>query len=167
MILVDGDSIDGTVEVARELRPDVGVVQQTRRGKGNALACGFAACTGDIIVMIDADGSTDPAEIPLFVEALVAGADFVKGSRFADGGRSDDITRCAGSATTASTASSTCCSAPGSPTSATATTPSGAGSLPVAGPARPGSPAPADGSKLWGDGFEIETLINIRAAPTA
>src|SRR3712207_7444775 len=71
-------SVDRTVEVARELRPDVVVVQQTRTGKGNALACGFAACTGDIIVMIDADGSTDPAEIPLFVEKLVAGDDFVR-----------------------------------------------------------------------------------------
>ena len=70
-------------------------MQQTRTGKGNALACGFAACTGDIIVMIDADGSTDPAEIPLFVDALIAGADFVKGSRFAEGGDSHDITRAA------------------------------------------------------------------------
>src|SRR3954463_6938120 len=75
VILVDGGSVDRTVEVARELRPDVVVVTQTRTGKGNALACGFAACTGDIIVMIDADGSTDPAEIPEFVAQLVAGAD--------------------------------------------------------------------------------------------
>ena len=92
VVLVDGGSIDDTVAVARELRPDVVVVQQTRTGKGNALACGFAACTGDIIVMIDADGSTDPAEIPLFVDELVAGADFVKGSRFDKGGHSHDIT---------------------------------------------------------------------------
>src|SRR5690242_20914204 len=79
VVLVDGGSVDRTVEVARELRPDVVVVQQTRTGKGNALACGFAACTSDIIVMIDADGSTDPREIPLFVRQLVDGADFVKG----------------------------------------------------------------------------------------
>ena len=82
VIVVDGGSIDRTVAVARELRPDVKIVQQTRTGKGNALACGFAAATGDIIVMIDADGSTDPAEIPAFVAKLVAGDDFVKGSRF-------------------------------------------------------------------------------------
>jgi glycosyltransferase involved in cell wall biosynthesis len=68
------------------------VLSQTRTGKGNALACGFAAATGDIIVMIDADGSTDPAEIPRFVEALTAGADFAKGSRFAPGAGSTDIT---------------------------------------------------------------------------
>src|SRR5690242_15735310 len=91
VIVVDGGSVDRTVEVARELRSDVVIVQQTRTGKGNALACGFAACTGDIIVMIDADGSTDPAEIPLFVEQLVNGADFVKGSRFDKGGHSHDI----------------------------------------------------------------------------
>ena len=67
-------------------------ITQTRRGKGNAMACGFAAATGDVIVMFDADGSADPAEIPAFVAALVAGADFAKGCRFAAGGGSDDIT---------------------------------------------------------------------------
>jgi glycosyltransferase involved in cell wall biosynthesis len=92
VILVDGRSTDDTVAVARRLRPDVRVVEQTRKGKGNALACGFDAATGDIIVMIDADGSTDPAEIPRFVDALVAGSDFAKGSRFIAGGGSDDIT---------------------------------------------------------------------------
>jgi glycosyltransferase involved in cell wall biosynthesis len=56
------------------------------------MADGFAACTGEIIVMLDADGSTDPAEIPRFVSALCSGADFVKGSRFAQGGSSADIT---------------------------------------------------------------------------
>lgn len=92
VIVVDGRSTDGTVAVARSLRPDVTVVRQTRRGKGNALACGFAAVTGDIIVMLDADGSADPREIPRFVEALVAGADFAKGTRFAGNGGSADIT---------------------------------------------------------------------------
>ena len=92
VILVDGGSVDDTVAVARALRPDVRVVRQSRRGKGNALACGFAAGRGDIIVMIDADGSTDPAEIPAFVAALRSGADFAKGTRFAYGGGSADIT---------------------------------------------------------------------------
>jgi glycosyltransferase involved in cell wall biosynthesis len=92
VILVDGHSTDGTVEVARRLRPDVRVVAQSGRGKGNALAAGFAAATGDIFVMLDADGSTDAAEIPRFVAALCNGADFVKGSRFAQGGASSDIT---------------------------------------------------------------------------
>jgi glycosyltransferase involved in cell wall biosynthesis len=93
VIVVDGHSTDDTVAVCRRLRPDVRVVMQPGRGKGNALAAGFAACTGDVVVSMDADGSTDPAEIPRFVAALCHGADFVKGSRFAQGGASSDITR--------------------------------------------------------------------------
>ena len=93
VILVDGGSVDGTVEAARRHRPDVVVVEQTRRGKGNALACGFAACTGDVIVMLDADGSAHPGEIPAFVRALTAGADFAKGSRYLAGGGSSDLTQ--------------------------------------------------------------------------
>jgi len=164
VILVDGGSVDRTVEVAQELRPDIVVVTQTRTGKGNALACGFAACTSDIIVMIDADGSTDPAEIPLFVEKLIAGADFVKGSRFDAGGHSHDITplRKAGNDglnlvvnVLFGTRFTDLCYGYNAfwrsvvPTLA----------LPDVD-----APRPADGSKLWGDGFEIETMINIRAA---
>jgi hypothetical protein len=92
VILVDGHSTDDTIEVARTLYPPVRVVLQDSKGKGNALACGFAAAQGDIIVMLDADGSTDPQEIPAYVDALCDGADFAKGSRFTDGGGSADIT---------------------------------------------------------------------------
>jgi len=91
VILVDGNSTDETVSVAQRLRSDIIVIGQTRQGKGNALACGFAAATGDLIVMIDADGSNDPAEIPRFIAALKEGADFAKGSRFLAGGGSSDI----------------------------------------------------------------------------
>jgi glycosyltransferase involved in cell wall biosynthesis len=93
VVLVDGRSTDDTVAVARQLRPDVKIVSQTGSGKGDALLAGFAASTGDIIVMMDADGSTDGQEIVRFVTALVSGADFVKGSRFASGGGSADLTR--------------------------------------------------------------------------
>jgi glycosyltransferase involved in cell wall biosynthesis len=93
VVLVDGRSTDDTVAVARRLRPDVRVVMQDGRGKGDALLAGFTASTGDIIVALDADGSTDAREIVRFVTALVAGADFVKGSRFACGGGSADLTR--------------------------------------------------------------------------
>jgi glycosyltransferase involved in cell wall biosynthesis len=92
IVLVDGNSTDGTQDVARALYPDVRIVGQTGRGKGNALNCGFEACRGDVIVMLDADGSAMPEEIPTFVEALVDGADFAKGSRFVAGGGSSDIT---------------------------------------------------------------------------
>jgi glycosyltransferase involved in cell wall biosynthesis len=91
IILVDGNSRDATVAVARELVPDIRVVQQDRKGKGAALRCGFKAARGEIIVMLDADGSTDPSEIPAFVGALLSGADFVKGSRFLQGGGTDDM----------------------------------------------------------------------------
>ncbi|MFG1947492.1 glycosyltransferase family 2 protein [Nonomuraea sp. NPDC048826] len=91
VVLVDGDSTDDTVAVARRLRPDLRVVTQTRRGKGNALIEGAAAAKGDIIVMMDADGSTDGREIRSFVTALTSGADFAKGSRYAPGGGSDDL----------------------------------------------------------------------------
>jgi glycosyltransferase involved in cell wall biosynthesis len=93
LIVVDGHSTDGTVEVTQELRPDARIVLQDRQGKGNALACGFAAARGDIIVTVDADGSTDPEEIPTFIAPLIDGADFVKGSRYMEGGGSADITR--------------------------------------------------------------------------
>jgi glycosyltransferase involved in cell wall biosynthesis len=92
VILVDGNSVDGTCEVARQCRPDIHIVRQTRTGKGNALACGFAHATGEIIVMLDADGSTDPGEIEKFVRAL-DGADYAKGTRFSAGGYSHDISR--------------------------------------------------------------------------
>jgi peptidoglycan/xylan/chitin deacetylase (PgdA/CDA1 family) len=92
VILVDGHSTDDTVAVAQQLLPTIQIIRQERKGKGDALRVGFAACTGDIIVMIDADGSTNPNEITRFVEALQWGNDFAKGSRFIKGGGSYDIT---------------------------------------------------------------------------
>ncbi|WP_329215858.1 glycosyltransferase family 2 protein [Streptomyces sp. NBC_01485] len=92
VVLVDGNSTDDTVQVARDLWPGVKVVAQRGRGKGDALITGFEACSGDIIVMVDADGSADGNEIVSYVSALVSGADFAKGSRFANGGGTDDMT---------------------------------------------------------------------------
>jgi glycosyltransferase involved in cell wall biosynthesis len=91
VILVDGHSTDDTIAVARSLMPSIRVVEQHGRGKGAALRTGFAAARGDIIVMLDADGSTAPEEIPAFVRALVAGADLAKGSRFLEGGGTSDM----------------------------------------------------------------------------
>jgi glycosyltransferase involved in cell wall biosynthesis len=160
VILVDGHSVDGTPDVARRLRPDVRVIEQTRKGKGNALACGFAAATGDIIVMIDADGSTDPAEIPRFVEALTSGADFAKGSRFAPGAGSSDITplrklgnRLLGLAVNAlyGTRYSDLCY--------------GYNAFWARHAPAFGLQAESPGQhKVWGDGFEIETVLNLRAS---
>jgi len=163
LILVDGRSSDDTIAVAQRLRPEVRVVRQNRKGKGNALACGFAAATSDIIVMIDADGSTDPAEIPRFLAALRAGADFVKGSRFLAAGGSADITRSRSLGNGGlnllvnllyGTRYTDLCYGynafwrhclPVFELDAT-------------------SPRPAGDGRLWGDGFEIETLLNLRVA---
>ena len=91
VLLVDGHSTDDTIAVAQALYPAIRVLAQEGEGKGAALRTGFAAASGDIIVMLDADGSTDPAEIPAFIGALLAGADFAKGSRFLQGGGTDDM----------------------------------------------------------------------------
>jgi hypothetical protein len=94
VILVDGRSTDGTVEVAKRLLPSIVVVMEDKRGKGAAMKRGYAEATGDILVVLDADGSNDPREIPRFVVALMEGADFVKGSRFASfGGGTTDMPR--------------------------------------------------------------------------
>ena len=92
VIIVDGGSTDETIAVAQKLNPDVVIVNQLGKGKGDALRLGFEAATKDIIVALDADGSTAPEEIPAFVGALVSGADYVKGSRFLQGGGTADMT---------------------------------------------------------------------------
>ena len=90
---MDGLSTDDTVAVAKSYAPRAKVVMVSTPGKGAALRAGFAACTGDIVVMLDADGSTDPHEIPAFVGLLLSGADVVMGSRFTLGGGTDDMER--------------------------------------------------------------------------
>jgi hypothetical protein len=92
VILVDGNSKDNTIEAARAAYPEIRVLSQSGRGKGDAFRTAFAAVTGNLVVMLDADGSADPAEIPSFIAALEAGADFAKGSRYLEGGGSADIT---------------------------------------------------------------------------
>ena len=164
IIVVDGHSTDGTLETAKRVLPWVRTMTQTRKGKGNALACAFAAVTGDIIVMFDADGSADPNEIPRFVAALLAGADFAKGSRFIEGGGSEDITllRKTGNAGLNGVANALfgtqytdlCYGYNAFWTDI----------LPILDLPPVDAPPPPDGGMLWGDGFEIETLLNCRVA---
>jgi glycosyltransferase involved in cell wall biosynthesis len=90
VILVDGNSTDDTVEVARAVYPDIIVVQERGPGKGAAMRTGMEIARGDLIVLIDADGSMDPREIHRYVDAA-ADSDFVKGSRFTIDGGSEDI----------------------------------------------------------------------------
>jgi len=164
LILVDGHSVDDTVETARRVMPTIEIVHQTRKGKGNALACGFAAVTGDVVVMFDADGSADPAEIPRFVAALLAGADVAKGSRFAEGGGSEDITRFRAvgnyglnlvTNVLLGTRYTDLCYGYNAFWSDV---------LPHLDLPDPSEPARSDGQMIWGDGFEIETVLNCRMA---
>ena len=161
VIVVDGHSTDETCAVARRLRPDARIMMQSRSGKGNALACGFAAATGQVIVMLDADGSADGGEIPGFVRVLMDGADFAKGSRFAPGGGSADLTRLRA-------LGNRLLMAMVNRAYGTAYTDLCYGlnafwrrHLPVL--RLDSTTPPRDGAeRLWGDGFEIETLIAIR-----
>jgi glycosyltransferase involved in cell wall biosynthesis len=140
------------------------VFHQDGRGKGDALAIGFAAAIGDIIVMLDADGSADPKEIPRFVAALVAGADFVKGSRFAQGGGSSDIT------TTRRIGNRALCALVNRAYGMLYTdlcygyNAFWADCLPLLRCAWPGSPLATAATAPYGTGFEVETTLNIRAA---
>ncbi len=81
-LLVDGHSTDNTAEVARKLCPDIHILSQPGKGKGDALKYGFEQSSGDIIVTLDADGATNPEEIHKFIHPLLNGYDFAKGSRF-------------------------------------------------------------------------------------
>jgi glycosyltransferase involved in cell wall biosynthesis len=163
VILVDGYSVDGTVTVARQICPDVRVVQQNRTGKGNALACGFALATGDIIAMIDADGSADPSEIPQFVKAILDGPDFAKGTRFRDGGTSDDITRLRHFGNRILTALFNLCYGAHYSDLCYGFNVFWRRHLPTLGLDATSPPSDHGDGRLWGDGFEIETLIHIRA----
>jgi glycosyltransferase involved in cell wall biosynthesis len=164
VILVDGGSVDGTVETAQATLPGIRVVRQLRRGKGNALAAGFAQVTGDVVVMFDADGSADPSEIPVFVDALVDGADFAKGSRFCPGGGSSDITpiRHIGNKflntvmnVSFRTRFTDLCYGYNA---------FWADMIPLLELPDHEVVVPREVGMLWGDGFEIETLINCRFA---
>ena len=92
VVLIDGLSRDATIEVARMIMPQVVVVHELTPGKGSALRAGFEAASGDVVIMLDADASMDPAEIPDFVRVLEDGYDVAKGSRFLPGARTDDMT---------------------------------------------------------------------------
>jgi len=92
VVLVDGNSTDRTIEIARAIRPDIVVIGEPARGKGAAMRAGFAVARGAFVVVMDADGSMDPEDVDAYVGALEAGADLVKGSRYLRGGGSSDLT---------------------------------------------------------------------------
>ncbi len=92
IVIVDGRSTDGTRELARRLCPDAVIIEQTGFRQGRRVAQRYRRVyrrhhRHDR----RADGSNDPAEIPAFVGALRAGADFAKGSRFLQGAGTADM----------------------------------------------------------------------------
>lgn len=91
VLVVDAQSSDGTVKIAKSMGANILI--QKGKGKGSALRQAFLNqfVTGDVIVIMDADGSMDPREIPSFIKALDDGADVVKGSRFLGNAFSEDM----------------------------------------------------------------------------
>jgi len=89
IIVVDDGSTDGTREILDGIQgeDDIDIIyHETNKGKGAALSTGFAAATGDICIVQDADLEYDPQEFPLVVQPIIDGkADVVFGSRFQSG----------------------------------------------------------------------------------
>ncbi len=159
VVVVDGHSSDDTREVVRRVRPGADFVQQTRKGKGNALACGFEAATGDVVVMFDADGSAATAEIDAFVAALRHGADFAKGSRVLATGGSEDITPLRDAGNRGLTMVTNLLFRARYTDLCYGYNAFWRDVLPTLN-----LPAASGTEAQWGDGFEIETMINCRVA---
>ena len=88
IIIVDDGSKDGTRDLLGEINdPEIKVIlHAANQGKGAALRTGFAAATGDICIVQDADLEYDPQEFPLVIQPIIDGkADVVFGSRFQSG----------------------------------------------------------------------------------
>ncbi|MFC1498197.1 glycosyltransferase family 2 protein [Verrucomicrobiota bacterium] len=91
IVLIDDCSVDGTRDILEKLKKDHQdwkfVFHEQNSGKGAALRSGFAAATGDIVLIQDADLEYDPAEYPSLLAPITNGhADVVYGSRFLGGG---------------------------------------------------------------------------------
>ena len=94
IIVIDGHSTDNTAAEAKKhlrKRQDKFILQK-RRGFGNALLEAFNRASGDVIVIMDGDGSQNPKDIPAFLKKIKQGYSYVMGTRYGGGGRSDDDT---------------------------------------------------------------------------
>jgi hypothetical protein len=114
--------------------------------------------------MVDADGSADPSEIPKFVHALLSGADFAKGTRFAAGGGSSDITQLRRLGNRLLAAMVNLCHGTRYSDLCYGFNVFWQKYVPVLGLDITSPPSRRGDGRLWGDGFEIETLIHMRVA---
>ena len=76
VVLVDLGSVDGTIEAALKMCPQTRIFVHAGRSKESALARGLVEAHGEIIVMLEADGSALGEKIPAFVDVLDRGAQF-------------------------------------------------------------------------------------------
>ncbi|MBL0910878.1 MAG: glycosyltransferase [Bacteroidia bacterium] len=88
IIFVEGNSTDDTWDKIQEIQQkykdthDIKIARQDGKGKGDAVRKGYAMATGDILMILDADLTVPPEDIPKFYEAIASGkAEFINGSR--------------------------------------------------------------------------------------
>ncbi len=156
ILVVAGNSSDDTAKVAKSADAKVQVINRTRRGKGNALVCGFEAALGDYVIALDADGSANPENIPTIMRGLLDGADFVKGYRVRNTMTKEPLRHLANTAITCAfnrklhtSFTDVCCGYIGFRR----------GALPLLGL----NAEPRESTYLWGDGFEIDVVLLGRA----
>jgi len=85
ILVVDGHSHDGTIELVRRL--GYKLILQEGRGLGKAIMSGIKSTSGEYIVIVDADGSHDPKYISELIKKIDQGYDLVVGSRYISGPR--------------------------------------------------------------------------------
>jgi len=91
IIVVDGHSTDNTAKEAKaNLNSKDKFILQKGKGYGGAFLEGFDIASGDVIIMMDGDGSHNPAEIPALIDKISRGYEYVMATRFMPGGKSDD-----------------------------------------------------------------------------
>jgi len=91
IIVIDGNSKDNTIAMTKKLLPSAKIYTQKSKGKGGAMMESLQYSSCDYLIFIDGDASMGMHEIPMFIQKIEQGFDFIKGTRFAYGGGSSDL----------------------------------------------------------------------------